>query len=615
METGEKRESLGWGIVSGAGILRTPLSHATPSKPRPSFPAGEPGNRGTASPPVAPSNHPHLSRLIMFPNGDILGDLTSDELNVLIYQYLEEKGFPHTAYNFANEARIKNVTNIDKSAIPKGALFSFVGDGLRYTQLKANLHASASGSFVECCRLDPLDIITNSVHNLSQIVTHRKENAKKRAIDHGTGIDYGVSDQDQGSKRQNKEEDKEHGNDIRMQQGSLDLTNQSEVDVHKGPPLMSQTSSLPSVTHQVSDSDVFVLQGHSLEVSSCAWSPTDSLLAVGSSNSTSRIWQIPDDFSSMHSSVPRVNFLIHSDAKTYGLSGSITTLAWNGEGELLATGSFDGRASIWRKNGELHKTLDKLEDSISSISSIAWNSKGDLILMGSYDSKVIIWDTITWMPKQQLNFDSELLPVFIVAWRNNTSFTTCSRDKKIHVWNVGDSQPIITFTGHQDDIGGIKWDPTGTLLASYSDDGVLKIWTLKQDHSLHNLMHCEGINSIRWSPTGPGTNNPNKRLLLASAADDATVKIWDAAQGQLLYTFNGHRGPVIEIEFSPDGDYIASGSGDQRLLIWNVKDIYGMIVKSCVGCDPLVYNLSWNKEGNKIAAGYKNGTLCVIRVW
>ena len=56
--------------------------------------------------------------------------------------------------------------------------------------------------------------------------------------------------------------------------------------------------------------------------------------------------------------------------------------------------------------GELHKTLDKLEDSISSISSIAWNSKGDLILMGSYDSKVIIWDTITWMPKQQLNFDS-----------------------------------------------------------------------------------------------------------------------------------------------------------------------------------------------------------------
>ena len=72
------------------------------------------------------------------------------------------------------------------------------------------------------------------MHSLSQIVTHRKENAKKRAIDHGTGIDYGVSDQEQESKRRNKEEDKEHGNDIRMQQGSLDLTNQSEVDVHKG---------------------------------------------------------------------------------------------------------------------------------------------------------------------------------------------------------------------------------------------------------------------------------------------------------------------------------------------------------------------------------------------
>lgn len=42
-----------------------------------------------------------------------------------------------------------------------------------------------------------------------------------------------------------------------------------------------------------------------------------------------RIWQIPDDFSSMHGSIPRVHFLIHYDAKTYEQSGSIITLAWN----------------------------------------------------------------------------------------------------------------------------------------------------------------------------------------------------------------------------------------------------------------------------------------------
>ena len=32
--------------------------------------------------------------------------LTSHEVNFLIYRYLQESGFKHTAYNFANETEI-----------------------------------------------------------------------------------------------------------------------------------------------------------------------------------------------------------------------------------------------------------------------------------------------------------------------------------------------------------------------------------------------------------------------------------------------------------------------------------------------------------------------------
>ncbi|XP_039144793.1 F-box-like/WD repeat-containing protein TBL1XR1 isoform X2 [Dioscorea cayenensis subsp. rotundata] len=377
-------------------------------KPPLPFPAGEPNNQGTAV--VPPTNRP--------PNDDTIGDLTSELRNFHIVQCPEEKG-------------IKNINDIDidKGATPKGTLFPYVQDGLKYAQPKANLHA--------CCGLDPVDIITINVGScLSQIIEDRKKNA----IDHGEDIDYDVSDQE---------------------------SNQYEVVVYKGPPLMGQIPSVPLVTHQVSNADVFVSARHSLEGSSCAWSPTDSLLAIGEKG----------------------NYL----------------------------------QQVQRMGGQV-------------------------------------------------------------------------------------------FGVRMDDISGIKWDPTGTLLASYSDDGAIKIWTLKQDQSLHNLMHCEGINSIRWSWTGPGTSNPNKQLLLASAANDGTVKIWDGARGQLLYSFNGHRtkGPVIEMEFSPDGDYIASES-EQCLLIWKVKD--GTIVKFCSGCDPWRYNLSWNREGNKIAAGYTNGSLRVLRLW
>ncbi|KAM0952656.1 putative transcription factor WD40-like family [Dioscorea sansibarensis] len=306
----------------------------------------------------------------------------------------------------------------------------------------------------------------------------------------------------------------------------------------------------------------------------------------------------------MRGSLPSVCVLNDYNAKTDGQSGSITNLAWNGEGELLATGSFEGQISIWSKNGELKKTLEHRD----SIFFLEWNRKGDFLLAVSSDNKVIVWDTNEWESKQEFAFHSEQL--LGAAWRNNTSFALLSEGQRIYVCIVGESLPIKTFFGHQKAIGGIKWDPTGTFLASYSLDGAIKIWTLKQRRSLHNLMHSLGVCGIKWSPTGPGTNNPNKQLLLASASSDGTVKIWDCNQWHLLYSFDGHRGPVIEMEFSPDGELLASGAEDQTLFIWKVKN--GIILRSCSCYESMVYIVSWNREGNKLAAGFENGCLCVI---
>ena len=68
----------------------------------------------------------------------------------------------------------------------------------------------------------------------------------------------------------------------------------------------------------------------------------------------------------------------------------------------------------------------------------------------------------------------------------------------------------------QNEVNAIKWDPTGNLLASCSDDMTLKIWSMKQDNCVHDLQaHNKEIYTIKWSPTGPGTNNPNANLMLA----------------------------------------------------------------------------------------------------
>jgi transducin (beta)-like 1 len=106
----------------------------------------------------------------------------------------------------------------------------------------------------------------------------------------------------------------------------------------------------------------------------------------------------------------------------------VATLDWNREGTLLATGSYDGQARIWSKDGELRNTFNKHKGPIFSL---RWNKKGDCLLSGSVDKTAIIWDAKTGVSKQQFEFHSG--PILDVDWCNNVSFATCSTDKMIYV--------------------------------------------------------------------------------------------------------------------------------------------------------------------------------------
>lgn len=53
-------------------------------------------------------------------------------------------------------------------------------------------------------------------------------------------------------------------------------------------------------------------------------------------------------------------------------------------------------------------------------------------------------------------------------------------------------------------------------MASCSDDMTLKIWSMNHDDCVHDLQaHSKEIYTIKWSPTGHGTANPNTNLILA----------------------------------------------------------------------------------------------------
>lgn len=65
--------------------------------------------------------------------------ITSEEINFLVYRYLQESGFTHSAFTFFNESTIPR-SNINGANVPPGCLISLIQRGLQYKEMETHLN-------------------------------------------------------------------------------------------------------------------------------------------------------------------------------------------------------------------------------------------------------------------------------------------------------------------------------------------------------------------------------------------------------------------------------------------------------------------------------------------
>ena len=66
-------------------------------------------------------------------------------------------------------------------------------------------------------------------------------------------------------------------------------------------------------------------------------------------------------------------------------------------------------------------------------------------------------------------------PILDLDWADDRRFATCSTDTTITIMELERANPIKTLRGHTNEVNSIAWDPTGTILASGSDDTTAKV--------------------------------------------------------------------------------------------------------------------------------------------
>ncbi|MCK4283503.1 MAG: serine/threonine protein kinase, partial [Candidatus Brocadiae bacterium] len=122
---------------------------------------------------------------------------------------------------------------------------------------------------------------------------------------------------------------------------------------------------------------------------------------------------------------------------------------------------------------------------------------------------------------------------------------------------------LLTYRGHDSEVGPIAISPDGKVMASGDWGGKIKLWEADSGRDLLTLEgHTNKLGDLAFSPDG---------ARLASASDDKTVRLWDTASGKLLGTLEGHEDEVWCVAFSHDGEWLASGSRDGTVKIWDPR--------------------------------------------
>jgi transducin (beta)-like 1 len=362
-------------------------------------------------------------------------------------------GYVHSAYCFGQESFCATNPSIVHGDVPSGYLVTLILKGLQFASIEQ--HVGEDGRERECNRpyllLEPHVCSVTGERNNERSVT--SDNNKKKQV-------------------KRKRKDKTLKVPVSEEESNIDTL------VEAGSNHREQESSVKSEQLQGS---VF-LTGHQAEVTRCAWSPgKEDTLATASGDSTARIWNGLNNHNK-HTSV----VLTHeSETSSMNKACDVTTLDWNHDGTLLATACYDGRARVWDEQGKLLHTLSHHRGPIFALK---WNPSGTHLLSGGFDQIAIAWniDQIgrnesghgdnSASPHQTMqSWAQNTAPILDLDWADDRRFATCSTDTTITIMELERPNPIRTLRGHTNEVNSIAWDPTGTILASGSDDTTAKV--------------------------------------------------------------------------------------------------------------------------------------------
>jgi WD40 repeat protein len=242
------------------------------------------------------------------------------------------------------------------------------------------------------------------------------------------------------------------------------------------------------------------------------------------------------------------------------------------------------------------------------VTAVAWEPNGNRIASGSYDGTIRISDIKDIYGRQTEVLSGHRGNVNAVAWVMVPLGTgikkvlfSCAGDGTLRAWSGDNVKPELLCRG----LGWIsqaRWNPNGSRVAAstFNSDSLHRLRIFDPSVTDHRIIPVKNAMpfDLAWAPDGSKLAIAQKHI--------GTVRVIDAASGNELGTFDCER--VLRVAWHPDGRYLAATS-ENEISILDTQSSGSLPVCTI---PRLAGRVAWNRDGRRLAIGTFEGA---IEIW